>query len=457
MQQFTTYNPASGKRLADYDIASESALESILAQVSAAQPSWWQQPFAERAACLRRLAELLRQRAESYAALMAEEMGKPLAQGKAEIEKCGWICDYYADNGEAFLQPECIDAGDDRSFVCFEPLGVVLAIMPWNYPFWQVLRFAAPTLMAGNAGLLKHSPNASGCALAIEQLFIDAGFPANVFRTLVIDTDQAAEVIADRRVHAVSLTGSVEAGRAVAAEAGAALKKCVLELGGSDAYVVLADADVALAAQVCVTGRLANSGQSCIAAKRWIVSQSVLVEFEQRVTTLLQQHQVGDPTASDTTVGPLARVDLRDKLHQQVQRSVEQGARLVMGGDLPDGAGCFYPVTLLADVTKGMLAYEEELFGPVGVIIAAKDDDDAIDIANDSDFGLGGAVFTADAARGERLAAKALHSGAVFVNKQCASDPRLPFGGIKHSGYGREMSRWGIREFVNAKTVSIAS
>lgn len=457
MAQFTTYNPATGDKLADYPLMDNAALEGVLADVSAAQAGWRLQPFEQRADCMRAAGQILRDRAgDEFADIMMQEMGKPLAQGKGEAEKCAWICDYYADNAADILSRDQFDTGATNSFVCYEPLGTILAIMPWNYPFWQVMRFAAPTLMAGNAGLLKHSPNVTGCAQLLEQLFVEAGFPDNVFRTLVIDTDQAAQVIADKRVHAVSLTGSVGAGRAVAAEAGQALKKCVLELGGSDAYVVLEDADLDLAAEVCVKGRLTNSGQSCIAAKRWIVSGAVAEDFEQRVTALLKEHVVGDPSDDTTTVGPMARADLRDELHEQVKRSVAAGARLVMGGELPDGPGYFYPVTLLCDVGPGMAAYAEEMFGPVASILPAKDDDDAIRIANDSVFGLGGAVFTRDAKRGERIAAEELHSGAVFVNKQCISDPRLPFGGIKDSGYGREMSHLGIHEFVSAKTVSVA-
>lgn len=456
MQHFDTINPVNGEKLAEYPLMDKATVDNVLDAVTQAQHGWRKRPFEHRAQCFRKAAEILRAKADEFGELMMHEMGKPLTQGKGEAEKCAWACDFYADNAEEFLSHQPIKTDASSSFVCFEPLGVVLAIMPWNYPFWQVMRFAGPTLSAGNGGLLKHSPNVTGCALALEQLFADAGFPANLFRTLVIDTDQAGDIIADARVHAVSLTGSVGAGRAVAAEAGKALKKCVLELGGSDAYVVLEDADLDLAAKVCVNGRLTNSGQSCIAAKRFIVAQSVYKEFEAKVTALLQAAVLGDPADATTTIGPMARPDLRTGLHKQVQRSIEKGARLVMGGELPAGPGCFYPVTLLADVGPGMAAYEEEFFGPVAVIIPAKDDNDAVRIANDSVFGLGGAVFTRDAARGAKLAAEALHSGAVFVNSQCKSDPRMPFGGIKNSGYGRELSAWGIHEFVNIKSVSVA-
>jgi len=332
---------------------------------------------------------------------------------------------------------------------------VVLAIMPWNYPYWQVFRFAAPTLMAGNAGLLKHSPNVIGCALSIEAVFREAGFPEGLFRTLVIDNDQTKPVIAHPKVRAVSLTGSVRAGKAVAAQAGAVLKKCVLELGGSDAYVVLEDADLDNAVAQCAKGRFVNAGQSCIAAKRFIVVQAVHEAFTEKMLARIGEEKLGDPLAEGTTLGPMARADLRDELHKQVQASIAKGARCLLGGKLPDGPGCYYPATLLVDVAPGMPAYEQELFGPVACIIVAEDEADAVRIANDSAFGLGGAVFTRDLARGERLATHDIQSGAVFVNQQLVSDPRLPFGGIKDSGYGRELGPFGIREFVNVKAVSV--
>ena len=453
---FETINPADGRPLARYPGMDAAEVAGIIDTAAATQRSWQDASFAERARCLRAAGTILRQRAPEFARLMAAEMGKPLAQGEAEVRKCASVCDYYAEHGEALLAPQTVATEASRSFVCFRPLGVVLAIMPWNYPYWQVFRFAAPTLMAGNAGLLKHSINVLGCALSIERILRDAGFPEGLFRTLVIDADQAGAVIAHPQVRAVSLTGSVRAGRAVAAQAGAALKKCVLELGGSDAYVVLEDADLDRAVQACADGRFVNAGQSCIAAKRFIVVDAVREAFVEKLIARIRRERVGDPLDAHTTIGPMARADLRAQLHAQVQASVARGARCVLGGELPAGAGCFYPPTLLTEVGPGMPAYEEELFGPVACVIGARDEADAVRIANDSAFGLGGAVFTRDIARGEWLASTAIHSGAVFVNQQLVSDPRLPFGGIKDSGYGRELGAFGIREFVNVKAVSIA-
>ena len=453
---YETINPVDGSPLARYPGMDAAEVTAIIERAASAQQSWQDTPFVERARCLRAAGAILRQRAPEFARLMAAEMGKPLAQGEAEARKCASVCDYYAEHGETLLAPQPVATEASRSFVCFRPLGVVLAIMPWNYPYWQVFRFAAPTLMAGNAGLLKHAPSVLGCALSIERILRDAGFPEDLFRTLVIDTEQAGAVIAHPQVRAVSLTGSVRAGRAVAAQAGAALKKCVLELGGSDAYVVLEDADLDRAVQACADGRFVNAGQSCIAAKRFIVVDAVREAFTERLSARIRRECLGDPLDARTTIGPLARADLREQLHAQVRASIARGARCLLGGELPSGAGWFYPPTLLTDIGPGMPAYDEELFGPVACVIGARDEADAVRIANDSVFGLGGAVFTRDLARGERLATSAIHSGAVFVNQQLVSDSRLPFGGIKDSGYGRELGAFGIREFVNVKAVSIA-
>jgi succinate-semialdehyde dehydrogenase/glutarate-semialdehyde dehydrogenase len=385
---------------------------------------------------------------------MATEMGKPLKQGAAEVEKCALGCDYYADNAEAHLAPETIKTENSKSYVAFEPLGVVLAVMPWNFPLWQVYRFAAPALMAGNVGVLKHASNVPGCALVIEEIFTQAGFPEGAFRTLLIANKQVQAVIEHPLVRAVTLTGSTAAGKTVAAQAAAVLKKTVLELGGSDPYVVLEDADLDHAVQTCVNSRLINSGQSCIAAKRFIVVEPVLAAFTDRFVALMKTKKVGDPFIEGTDVGPQARRDLRDDLHKQVIASIERGATLLLGGEVPPGKGAYYPATVLADVKPGMPAYDEELFGPVAAIIGAKDEEEAVRIANDTIFGLGAAVFTKDANRGERIA-RELEAGATFVNSSVASDPRLPFGGIKESGYGRELGSYGIKEFVNVKTVCV--
>jgi len=452
----TTVNPATGEEIRSYDEMSPEEVEKILDAAHAAFLSWRRVGFDERAERMREAARVLRSKSDEYAELMALEMGKPLAGGRSEVEKCAWVCDYFADHAEGFLADEPLESDGSRSFVHFEPLGVVLAIMPWNFPLWQVFRFAAPGLMAGNVGVLKHAPNVFGCALVIEDVFRRAGFPENVFRSLLIDVDQVPAVIGHPKVRAATLTGSTRAGRAVASQAGEQLKRTVLELGGSDPYVVLEDADVEAAAETCVASRLINSGQSCIAAKRFIVVEPVREEFEQRVVDLMTSRTMGDPLEPGTDIGPQARHDLRDGLHDQVRRSVEKGARCLLGGEVPDGPGAFYPATVLTDVEPGMPAYEEELFGPVASILAAEDEEDAIRIANDSAFGLGAAVFTGDVGRGERIAATRLEAGCCFVNAFVKSDPRLPFGGIKQSGYGRELSAFGIRELVNVKTVYVA-
>ena len=449
-------NPSTGEIIATYEEASSDEVSAILERADRAFRDWRRTGFEHRSDLMHQAGAVLRERTEEYAALMAREMGKPLAQGRAEVEKCAWVCDYYADGAQGFLAPEEIATDASNSFVTYQPLGVVLAVMPWNFPLWQVFRFAAPGLMAGNAGVLKHSSNVMGCALAIESVLRDAAFPPDLFRALVIGSAKVPSVIAAPEVKAITLTGSTPAGQAVATAAGAVLKKTVLELGGSDPYVVLQDADLELAAETCVSSRLINSGQSCIAAKRFIVVEPVLEQFTRLYVQKMQARKTADPFEEGVDVGPQARADLRDDLHQQVEESVAQGAVLLLGGERPDGPGAFYPPTVLASVTPGMPAYDEELFGPVAAIIAARDEADAIRIANDSVFGLGAAVFTRDEARGERLASEELEAGSCFVNAFVKSDPRLPFGGIKQSGYGRELSVFGIREFVNIKTVYVA-
>ena len=447
-------NPATDELIKAYD---EMTPRQAAAAVEAAHDAWkgWRGvSFAERAVPMKKAGAILRDRRAELARLMAIEMGKPLKQGVAEAEKCALACDYYADNAEAQLAPEVIKTEASKSYVAFDPIGVVLAVMPWNFPFWQVFRFAAPALMAGNAGVLKHASNVQGCALAIEAIFAEAGFPANLFRTLVIGSRQVKAVIEHPLVRAVALTGSTPAGGAVAAQAGAVIKKTVLELGGSDPYLVLEDADLEQAVTTCAASRLINSGQSCINAKRMIVVESLIDAFTERFVALMRSKKMGDPLADGVDVGPQARRDLRDDLHKQVVESVAKGAKALLGGELPAGKGAFYPPTVLTDVKPGMPAYDEELFGPVASIICARDEADAVRIANDSPFGLGAAVFTRDLARGERVA-RQLDAGCTFVNHLVASDPRLPFGGVKESGYGRELSHHGIREFMNVKTVYV--
>jgi succinate-semialdehyde dehydrogenase/glutarate-semialdehyde dehydrogenase len=387
---------------------------------------------------------------------MAEEMGKPLAQGRGEVEKCAWVCEHYAAHAAAFLAEEPVDTGTGTSFVAYRPLGTVLAIMPWNFPFWQVFRFAAPTLMAGNAGLLKHAPNVQGCADAIEGVFRDAELPSGLFSSLVLDVGPVSALIARPEIAAVTLTGSTRAGRAVGEAAGRALKPSVLELGGSDPYVILEDADLERAADACVASRLLNSGQSCIAAKRFVVVAPVRKAFTEALVERMRAKTWGDPLADESVdLGPLARPDLRDELHRQVTSSVAAGARLLLGGTVPPGPGAFYPPTVLDRVVPGVPVYHEETFGPVASIVEAQDEDDALRIANDTAFGLGGAIWTRDLVRGRRLAAERLEAGCCVVNDYVKSDPRLPFGGIKESGYGRELASHGIREFVNVKAVSV--
>lgn len=451
----TVVNPATGKTITTYEELTPAETSDVIAQAHNAFLDWKQTSFVERARLMKRAAHILRERANEYAVLMAQEMGKPVKDGRAEAEKCAWACDYYAENAEAFLRPEVIQTDASKSYVAFQPLGVVLAVMPWNFPFWQVFRFAAPALMAGNAGVLKHASNVPACALAIADVFRTAGFPDNIFRTLLIGSKQVDAVIENPLVRAVTLTGSTPAGKAVAKKAGDMLKKTVLELGGSDAYIVLEDADLEAALTMCVSSRLVNAGQGCIAAKRFIVPEAIRQQFEEGFVARMSAITVGDPLDEHTQMGPLARHDLRDELHQQVQESISKGARCLLGGAIPESKGAFYPPTVLTNVKKGMPAYEDELFGPVAALITVKDEKEAIQVANDSIFGLGAAVFTRDLARGERIAATEIEAGCCFVNTFVKSDPRLPFGGIKESGYGRELSHYGIKEFVNIKTVFV--
>jgi succinate-semialdehyde dehydrogenase/glutarate-semialdehyde dehydrogenase len=449
-------NPTDGSLVREYAEMRRDEAASALAGADRAFAGWRRTRFADRASLLRRAAAHLRQRGEDLARLMALEMGKPVAQGRAEVEKCAWVCEHYADHAERFLAPEEARTDAAKSYVAFEPLGPVLAVMPWNFPLWQVFRFAAPALMAGNVGLLKHASSVSGCALAIEEVLHAAGVPRDVFRTLLVGSSRVAALVEAPEVVAVTLTGSTPAGRAVAAKAGACLKKTVLELGGSDPYVVLEDADVEAAAETCAAARLINGGQSCIAAKRFVVVEPVRRRFEELLVERIRSRRLGDPLEEGVDVGPLARRDLRDDLHRQVEASVARGARVRLGCTVPDGPGAFYPPSVLTDVAPGMPAFDEELFGPVAAVVAAKDEADAIRLANRTVFGLGAAVFTRDLERGERIARHELAAGSCFVNASVKSDPRLPFGGIRESGYGRELGAFGIREFVNVKTVYVA-
>ena len=449
-----TVNPATGERLATYPETGPAELDRILGAAVEAQRAWARASFAERALPMRKVAALLRERAPEYAKLMALEMGKPLKDGAAEVTKCAWVCEYYAGSAAAHLAPreEPSDAG--RSYVRFDPLGVVLAVMPWNFPFWQVFRFIAPHLMAGNGGLLKHASNVPQCALAIERVMHDAGFPRDLFRTLLVGAGAVAGIIRDPRVAAATITGSEPAGRSVAEAAGRALKPSVLELGGSDPFIVLADADLDAAAKTGAVARTVNAGQSCICAKRFIVEAPVHDAFLSRLTEAMRAIRVGDPLDPATDIGPQARRELRDELHGQVTQAIGEGARAVLGCTVPAGPGAFYPVSVLADVRPGNVAAREELFGPVAVVIRAETADQAVAIANDSRFGLGASLWTRDPAQVERLVPR-IEAGAVFVNGLVKSDPRLPFGGVKSSGYGRELGLEGIRAFVNVKTVWI--
>jgi succinate-semialdehyde dehydrogenase/glutarate-semialdehyde dehydrogenase len=445
-------NPATGERVATFEPASREAVDAILTAAQTAQRAWSRTPLHARAQCLRASADLLRRQAGELAAIMATEMGKPLKDGAAEAAKCALVCDHYAENGERYLARRDEPSDASKSYVRFDPLGVVFAIMPWNFPLWQVFRFLAPALMAGNGAVLKHAPNVPQCALAIESIVRAAGFPEPLFRTLLVEASEAAGIIADPRIAAVTLTGSERAGRAVGEAAGKALKPMVLELGGSDPFIVLADCDLESTAKIAAAARTINAGQSCIAAKRFIVEASVYDAFIVRMAEALGALRMGDPFDPATDIGPQARFDLRDTLDRQVRTAIEQGARAVVGCAPAPGPGAFYPPSLLADVTPDNIAAREEIFGPVAAVMKVSGPAEAVELANASRFGLGASLWTSDLARAERIAAE-LEAGAVFVNGIVKSDPRLPFGGIKRSGLGRELGLEGARAFVNVKTV----
>lgn len=445
-------NPATGQRIHIYGSHSSVQIEAALKQAHTAFLGWRELSPASRVKHLRALARSLRRQRDDLADLIAAEVGKPITQSRAEIEKCAKVCDYYAKHGADFLADEHPTGAPKQARVVYEPLGTVLAVMPWNFPFWQLFRAAAPSLMAGNTLILKHSANVSGCALAIEQVFHDAGLPTGVMQTLLISTKEVEALIKDPRIAAVTLTGSTEAGRKVAAQAGAALKPCVLELGGSDPYLVLEDADLDQAAEICAAARLVNTGQSCVSAKRFIVHQKVRTEFQKKLVKQIAAYRVGDPTDERTQIGPMARHDLRDELHAQVTKSIRRGAKLLLGGKPLPGPGWFYAPTVLTRVKAGMPAYDDEMFGPVAAIIGVRSDEEAVRVANDTPFGLGAAIFTRDRRRARELA-PLIDAGMVFINASVRSDSTLPFGGVKQSGFGRELGVWGIRAFVNVKTV----
>jgi len=447
-------NPANNEVIREYPGHSASEVETIIDDVHTEWLAWKETSFEHRAGLFRNAARILREQKETYARLMTEEMGKIIRESQAEIEKCANACDFYADHAAGLLKDQVVPSDASRSLIVFQPLGVILAVMPWNFPFWQVFRFAAPTLMAGNAAVLKHASNVPGCALAIEEIFRNAGFPKNLFRTLMIPSSAVENIIADKRIAAATLTGSESAGSQVASFAGKHIKKTVLELGGSDAFIILEDADMEKAVKIAITARMINQGQSCIAAKRFIVVESRTAEFESRIKQSLELLRMGDPLDPTTDVGPLARKDIADEIDKQVQRSIAAGARLVLGGKPGNQPGCYYLPTILSGIKSGMAAYHEETFGPVISIITVKDENEAISVANDTEFGLGGSVWSENLARGEAVARR-IETGAVFVNGLVKSDPRLPFGGVKKSGYGRELGEFGIREFVNIKTIWI--
>ncbi len=450
----TSVNPATGEVIRQFDFLDAAEVDRRRNLAWDAFVEWRDISFAERSGCFKRLAHLLESRVDELAKTMTEEMGKPITQSRSEVEKCAWVCKYYAENAERFLSPSELDAGEGKHYTRFDPLGPVLAIMPWNFPYWQVFRFAAPSLMAGNTALVKHAPNVMGCAENIEQLFKEADFPEGVYNNFPIRVEEVPLVLQHPQVRAATLTGSDRAGAAVAQEAGRALKKVVLELGGSDPFIVMPDADLEAALEGAVASRTLNAGQSCIAAKRMLVHESIEDEFINGLINRFRELQVGDPRESNTNVGPIARSDLLDNLAAQVERSVQSGAQLRFGGRRMFDRGFYYQPTVLGGVRPGMPAFDEEIFGPVASVTAFSDADDVAELANRSSYGLGSSIWTRNTAAAERIA-QDIEAGLVFINRVVASDPRLPFGGVKRSGYGRELSREGIREFVNIKTVSV--
>ncbi|MFI5192868.1 MAG: NAD-dependent succinate-semialdehyde dehydrogenase [Chitinophagales bacterium] len=450
---FNSIFPWNQELISTYPLLTDRELEGRMADAGAAYAGWKNKSFTQRGVILKKTAVILRRDKEALGSLITREMGKLISESRAEIEKCAWVCDYYAENGELFLKDELMEAGYTKSLVSFEPIGAVLAIMPWNFPFWQVFRFAAPTLMTGNVCLLKHAPNVCGCALAIEKAFREAGADSGVFTSLIVDVPAVEKIIASPFVQAVTVTGSDRAGGSVAGLAGKHIRKSVMELGGSDALIVLADADISKAAETAIQSRMQNAGQSCIAAKRFIVVQEAEADFTSAVLQEIKKLRQGNPFETGITTGPVARPDLAEHIQKQMQDSIKKGAELLYGGKAD---GCNVAPGLLARVKNDMPVYTEETFGPLAVLITAKNEDDAIRVANDSSYGLGGSIWTRDLDKGFYLARK-MESGAVFINSLVKSDPRLPFGGVKRSGYGRELGKTGIREFVNIKAIAAQS
>ena len=454
--QLKSINPKNNQTINSWKIHNDEESKNIIDSVNEGYKNWKSTDLSFRLDCLDDIASLLRGKSKEFGTLMADEMGKPLSQGIAEVEKCAWLCDYYKENAQEFLNPRKINTGSSKSYITFQPLGLVLGIMPWNFPFWQVFRFAIPAITIGNGVVLKHASNVQGCADAIEKCFLDAGYYENIFRNLCIPSSYVESVIENNKIAAVTLTGSNPAGKAVAKKAGECLKKTVLELGGSDPYVIFDDADIDNAVEACIAGRILNTGQSCIAAKRLIVTKTNVEQFIKKMENKLAMKIMGDPL-DDVDIGPMVSLSARKEVDDQVQRSLAAGATLHLGGKIPKGEGAYYPITMLSDVRPGMPAFDQEIFGPVFTIITAENEDNAIDLANKSEFGLGSAIFTSNLKRGESIAKTELQSGACFVNDFVKSDPRMPFGGIKMSGYGRELSEYGMMEFANIKTIVVKS
>ena len=454
MKPLLSINPSTGSIIKSFDQYGESKVDHIISGAHKIQKIWEKTELKFKLACIERLSEILADSKKEYASLMAEEMGKPFKQGTEEIEKCIWLCNYFIGNSKNYLKDKIVKTKGQKSFITFKPLGLILGIMPWNFPFWQVFRFSVPSIIAGNGVILKHAPNVQGCAFKIESSFSEAGFPKNLFQNIVVSSNRVSDVIKNPKIAAITLTGSTRAGKSVAEVSGKVLKKTVLELGGSDPYVILEDADIEKSINSCINGRLLNAGQSCISAKRLIVVDKLYDQFLGSLKNKLSKKIMGDPKG-DVDLGPMVSIEARKVVHSQVLKSIKNGANLIIGGEIPEMLGAFYPITLLSNVKPGMVAFDEEIFGPVFSLIKARNENHAIDLANNSSFGLGAAVFTKNIHKGEEIAKNRLDAGLCFVNDFVKSDPRFPFGGIKQSGYGRELSIYGLLEFVNIKTIVI--